>query len=146
MIVEWIKYSNLSKEKLIGHRIDEQRRVWLLPGTTFSIWRNALQRVIGYDSRAWDTCRTMAKKNINPVGTHGLIGKTGVGDLRIDLSQKLLFRFDGRRTESLGAFLFHMSFFLAFWRISKRDLFRVTCLPPTPQNGSKNVRLFIGHM
>ena len=77
MIVEWIKYASLSKETLLGHSADSQRRVWLLPGTTFPVCRNALQRVIGYGSKAFDRCREMAKQNINPTGQHGLKGRTG---------------------------------------------------------------------
>ena len=78
MIVEWMKYASLSKERLLGHSMDNQRRIWLLPGTTFSICRNALQRIIGYGSKAWKNCEHMSRNNIAPAGRHGLAGRTGV--------------------------------------------------------------------
>ena len=66
MIVEWMKYAALSKKHLLGHPVETQRRVWLLPGTTYPICRNTLQRVIGYSTYAWKNCAQVLKNKYQP--------------------------------------------------------------------------------
>ena len=84
MLIQWIKYADNQQAILIGRSHKEQTRVYLLPGTTHRICRNACQRMVGYGSRAWGTCRKFAEDNVSPFNKHGLVGRKGVEANRSD--------------------------------------------------------------
>jgi hypothetical protein len=71
MVKEWIKYSIPLSQ---GYRRNEPeyKKVFLFPGTSHLICKNALCRIIGYGSGAWLSIVNLAKKNLPP--SHGLGG------------------------------------------------------------------------
>jgi hypothetical protein len=71
MLKEWIKYS-WSLAQGYRRNVPEYRKVFLLPGTTRLICKNALCFMLGYGSTAWLNVVKLAKLNLPP--SHGLIG------------------------------------------------------------------------
>ena len=65
MIVEWVKYAAHSKVSLVGESRERQRRIWLLPGTSFSICGNALKRCIEIDNSTGRKSKQKPRRSLN---------------------------------------------------------------------------------
>jgi hypothetical protein len=74
LVKEWIKYAK-NIAMAYKHNDHRKRAVFLLPGATNLICKNALCRLLGMGLQAWQTIVTMTKKNLPP--SHGLTGKAG---------------------------------------------------------------------
>jgi hypothetical protein len=72
LLKEWIKYAEASQ--MLLKRAD-RKKVYMLPGATLLICKDALCRLLGMGHDAWTSCVKISRENLPP--THGLKGQAG---------------------------------------------------------------------
>jgi hypothetical protein len=53
----------------------DRRRVFILPGSTFLICKDAMCKLLGMGHDKWSTCTKIAREDLPP--SHGLKGQAG---------------------------------------------------------------------
>jgi hypothetical protein len=71
LLKEWIKYAESSAMML---KRADRRQVYMLPGQSFLICKDALCTLLGMGHEKWSNCLKLARLNLPP--THGLKGKS----------------------------------------------------------------------
>ena len=69
LVIQWIRYSDVLLQN------QGSKKIFLMPGCSICICKNALQRMLGMKAKSWKTCDYHAKKGTIP--KHGLEGRVG---------------------------------------------------------------------